>query len=219
MRLNVFLIILLVIVLIISIVILFFTIFRPLSIWNTYLDRAYMKELYPRIGSYLQSYQSPKVLDIGVEDYNRINKSLFNHDNIEYWQIDMKPFDHPDIRNSVNNGYMQSSVMEVTKNHPEKIEYFDVIISYGVLSYFDWNDEQILLYLKNIKDMLKSGGLLFLKVDSLHQQSFSPEHQVNINRHVRPYFKPFQSLEFPYYHKIINKKKEIEWECFCFQKP
>ena len=56
--------------------------------WNKYSDRDFMQKLYPKIGNYLKNHLLPKILDIGFENYNIINKDLLDNPNIIYYQLE-----------------------------------------------------------------------------------------------------------------------------------
>jgi hypothetical protein len=68
-----------------------------------------MQKLYPKIGQYLQHHLLPRILDIGFENYNIINKDLLGTPNIIYYQLE------PFIENKTykNDGLLECKVNEL----------------------------------------------------------------------------------------------------------
>ena len=56
--------------------------------------------LYEKLGKHLSNSENPRILDVGVENYNSVCKGLINNTNIQYWQLD------PNKEYSFNNGQM-----------------------------------------------------------------------------------------------------------------
>jgi LmbE family N-acetylglucosaminyl deacetylase len=141
--------------------------------WNKYSDRKFMIELYPKIGEYLSNIHilSPCVLDIGVENYNIINKDLLNNNNINYFQCE--PFINGKQFN--NNKTLECFIENLSTQYNDYENYFDVIIDFGVLGAFsiskDWSQEKIKKYIENILFVLKDNGLYFLKIDMPYMES------------------------------------------------
>jgi len=97
--------------------------------WNKYSDRIFMQKLYPKIGDHLRHHLFPKILDIGFEDYNIINKDLLNNPNIIYYQLE------PFIENKKykNDGLLKCKVNEILNENLQFKKYFNIILDFGVL--------------------------------------------------------------------------------------
>ena len=70
--------------------------------------------------------------------YNIYNFSLFNNYDINYYQLDLD-FEETYIRKQ-NNKLIKSSMLDIIKNNPNFENYFDVVVSYGVLGFELIND-------------------------------------------------------------------------------
>jgi hypothetical protein len=137
--------------------------------WNINEDRHYMKNvLYPEIGSIFRNEKSKRVLDIGVQDYNKHNKELFQNDDIEYWQIDdFSDKDSLEYAEDVSqlscDKFIQTSMLDLPTKHSETKNYFDCIISIGVLGFYRLESEIVDSYLDSVHSCLKEGGLFYLQ--------------------------------------------------------
>ena len=137
--------------------------------WNVNVDRQYMKNiLYPEIGLHFKDKESKKVLDIGVQDYNKDNKKLFINNDIEYWQIDDFSDGHSlnYSKNTIElscDKFINTSMIDLLKKCPETKNYFDCIISIGVLGFYRFEPEIVNSYIDSVHSCLKEGGLFYLQ--------------------------------------------------------
>ena len=112
--------------------------------WNKYSDRIFMQKLYPKIGDYLKHHLLPKILDIGFENYNIINKDLLCNPNIIYYQLE------PFIENKTykNDGLLECKVTEMLDEYLELYNYFHIILDFGVLGApsisQNWDEQEII---------------------------------------------------------------------------
>ena len=149
------------------------------NFWNKNIDRIQQIKIYREIGYNLDQ---GKVLDIGYEYYNIYTKHLFNNDNIQYHQIDItitskhqiNPFYWNDSsKNKFNpdilscDKFIQVDICHMIDIYPKYKEYYDVIISFGVLSFVIMEIENIKKYLYNVYILLKQGGLFYIKFDNI----------------------------------------------------
>jgi SAM-dependent methyltransferase len=132
------------------------------NFWNEWADRKYMTSIvYPSIGSYLKNKKTKRVLDIGAEWFNSINKSLFSNNNIDYWIIDIIK-----IPKKIEcNHFLKGSILRITEEHPNLKNFYNVVISFGVLGWYRFEKEEIKKYLENVYKILKPGGIFLLKLD------------------------------------------------------
>ena len=145
--------------------------------WDTNSDRYY--EMFYLCNKLVGCY---KILDVGAEYYNKYMKQiLFPQDAFlpdkEFCVVDIKDKDNPDI--SGIEGLDNYFKTDLTKdNIPDKFKrYFDAVISFGVLSAYDINEEQCIKYINNIHDALKVDGICAIKLDlfRMHRNpSFPP---------------------------------------------
>jgi len=163
--------------------------------WNKYSDRIFMQKLYPKIGKNLRHHLLPKILDIGFENFNIINKDLLNNPSIIYYQLE------PFIGNKKykNDGLLECKVTEMLDENLELYNYFNIILDFGVLGYpsvsKDWSEKEIIKYLRNIHSVLRDNGLYFLKIDLPYFDS--PDYKLDFDKMIYPYFEPisFESYE------------------------
>jgi len=171
--------------------------------WNKYSDRIFMQKLYPKIGEYLQNILNPKILDIGFEDYNIINKDLLGNLSILYFQLE------PFIENKKykNDVLLECKVDEILKKYPEYEKYFNIIIDFGVLGApsisKNWDEEQINEYIRNIYTALQDNGLYFLKIDLPYFEM--PEYKLDFDKMIYPYFEP---ISFENYQNDLHIFRE-----------
>ena len=171
--------------------------------WNKYSDRIFMQKLYPKIGDYLRHHFLPKILDIGFEDYNIINKDLLDNPNIIYYQLE------PFIENKKykNDGLLECKVNEILNENLEFKNYFNIILDFGVLGApsisKNWSEEEITEYIKNIYTVLHDNGLYFLKIDCPYFES--SEYKLDFDKMIYPYFEP---ITFETYENGIHMFRE-----------
>ena len=156
---------------------------------------------YKEIGDMLRYRESKNVLDIGINMFNIYNKSYFNNENIKYYQMDISV--PSNLKERLESTVIVDSFIELEKRYPEYIDFFDVIISYGVLGYIEFTPTQIRNYLLTASALLKKDGILYLKLDKKHMsQSFHKENIVTENQ-LLEYFKTSDILE------TVEKEEDI----------
>jgi hypothetical protein len=138
---------------------LYLSLVGSLDIWTTYIDRHYMKDiLYPK----LREFVGPegKVLSIGFESYNSIDRTLANI-SIENWFInDIREVSVPPTQGNFMLGDLPT--VAKTKHH-----FFKAIIDYGVLGFTPskWSQEAIAAHIRSYSQLLEQDGRVFLKWD------------------------------------------------------
>ena len=163
--------------------------------WNKYSDRVFMKELYPKIGKYLKHIFMPKILDIGFENFNIINKDLLNNPQITYFQLE------PFIENKIykNDFLLECKVTELIHYYPEYKKYFQIILDFGVLGApsisKNWDKQEITNYIKNIYSVLRDDGIYILKIDLPYFDM--EEYKLNFETMIYPYFDPISFEDYP----------------------
>lgn len=171
--------------------------------WNKYSDRIFMQKLYPKIGDHLRRHLLPKVLDIGFENYNIINKDLLGNPNIIYYQLE--PF--IENKNYKNDGLLECKVNEILNENLQFKKYFNIILDFGVLGAptisKNWSEEEIIEYIKNIHIILQDNGLYFLKIDCPYFEM--PEYKLDFDKIIYPYFEPITFETFPNDLHIFRK--------------
>jgi hypothetical protein len=173
--------------------------------WNKYSDRKFMQKLYPKIGNYLRKINLPKILDIGFEDYNIINKDLLNNPEVLYYQLE------PFIENKrfKNDVLLEYKVTDLLVKNIEFINYFHIILDFGVLGApsisKNWEKDEIIEYIKNIHSVLKDDGLYFLKIDLPYLEM--PEYKIHFDKMIYPYFDPVTFEDYENGIHIFNENK------------
>jgi LmbE family N-acetylglucosaminyl deacetylase len=163
--------------------------------WNKYSDRIFMQELYPKISEYFKHYLIPKILDIGFENYNIINKDLLGNPSILYYQLE------PFIENKKykNDGLLECKVNEILDDNLQLKKYFHIILDFGVLGApsisKNWTKEEIIEYIRNIYSILQDNGLYFLKIDLPYFES--SEYKLDFDKMIYPYFEPITFETYP----------------------
>ena len=178
--------------------------------WAVNGDRRYQcNEIYPKIGDYLRTRNSKNVLDIGAMMYNIYNFSLFNNYDINYYQLDLD-FEETYIRKQ-NNKLIKCSMLDIIKNNPNFENYFDVVVSHGVLGAVPINDTN--LYLKNVYQILKNDGIFYLKLDNdFVRKSARTSYEIKID----DIYQLFENIEPPI--DIKGKKMYYRYKCYCLKK-
>ncbi len=129
------------------------------NFWASHNDRMYEFYILPKK---LNITDGMNVLEIGAEYYSKHIKSILG-ENYELYLLDKKDYEHPDIYNVLDiRKFIQ---FDLTTQMNEYNDYFDRIITFGVLSHYDFTSEQIGIYLNNLATMLKPDGLCALKID------------------------------------------------------
>jgi hypothetical protein len=162
--------------------------------WNKYSDRIFMQKLYPKIGNYLKNFNFPKILDIGFENFNIINKDLLNNSNIIYYQLE--PF--VENKKYKNDFLLECKVTELLDKNVGLINYFHIILDFGVLGApsvsKNWEKEEIIEYIRNIYSVLFDDGLYILKIDLPYFEM--PEFKLDFDKMIYPYFEPIKFQDY-----------------------
>ena len=173
--------------------------------WNKYSDRIFMQKLYPKIGEHLQHHLLPRILDIGFENYNIINKDLLGTPNIIYYQLE------PFIENKTykNDGLLECKVNELLNESLQFNKYFNIILDFGVLGYpsisKNWDENEIIEYIRNIHGALRENGFYFLKIDLPYLEM--PEYKLDFDKMIYPYFEPITFETYPNDLHIFRENK------------
>jgi hypothetical protein len=167
---------------------------RSISRWNTKSNRKIMIEKYYKdIGEWLRNKESKNVLDIGINMFNIYNKSYFNNESIKYYQMDITvPIE---IKEKLDSTVIVDSFIGLEKRSPEYIDFFDVIISYGVLGYIEFTPQQITQYLITASALLKKDGKLYLKLDNKHMEQTFLKENIVTETQLLEYFKTINNIE------------------------
>jgi len=145
------------------------------AFWRQYIDRYY--EFFVLSGKIKKGY----ILDVGAEFYNKHIKEVIapgQHLTV----VDIKEPDHPDIL--IVNDLDQYCKFDMTysdhRDFPELTGKFDTVLSFGVLSYYDFRPDQCARYLDNLVGFMKPGGMAVIKVDrhALQQHAHFPAFPV-----------------------------------------
>ncbi|MDQ0458357.1 class I SAM-dependent methyltransferase [Rhizobium paknamense] len=129
------------------------------NFWSTHSDRLYQFYVLPKIVPF---GAGKKVLEIGAEYYSRYIKPIYNS-SCSLSLLDIKPYSHPDIKNVLNVDRFIH--LDMTVAIADYAEEFDIIISFGVLSHYNFSELQCELYLDNLLQMLKPCGMCAIKID------------------------------------------------------
>jgi hypothetical protein len=167
---------------------------RSISRWNTKSNRKIMiDKYYKEIGDLLRNRDSKNVLDIGINMFNIYNKSYFNNQNIKYYQIDISV--PTELKERLESKVIVDSFIELEKRYPAYIDFFDVIISYGVLGYIEFTPKQIVEYLITASSLLKKDGRLYLKLDKKHMNESFHKKNIVTEKLLLEYFKTCDVIE------------------------
>jgi len=178
---------------------------RSVSRWNTKNNRKIMiDKYYKEIGEWLRGRETKNVLDIGINMFNIYNKSYFNNEDIHYYQMDIEV--SAEMKKKLESTVIVDNFIGLEKRHPQYIDHFDVIISYGVLSYIEFRPNEIQEYLETASKLLKKDGKLYLKIDKKHmEEKFRKENIVRDEQIVR-YFKNLNHQDSLKEDIIIDKE-------------
>lgn len=102
------------------------------------------------------------MLEIGAEYYSRYIKSIFS-DYCSLSLLDIKLPSHLDIRTVLNvDRFINLDMTGLIEGYSNE---FDIIISFGVLSHYNFSELQCESYLNNLLLLLKPSGVCAIKVD------------------------------------------------------
>ena len=180
--------------------------------WRQIDDRRFMTSLYSEIGKYLSNKTNPRVLDVGVETYNSVCKTLLNNPGIQYWQLD------PKKEYSFNDGQLMCTMQQCLKKYPDHKSSYDVILDFGVLGWpgLKFSQDDIVQYIENVIGLLKDGGLYVLKIDGIPYRSMDRKYQVNFDEHIYPYLHGVSVMG--YNEQEVVHGRENDWEFWFLQK-
>ena len=171
-----------------------------IKFWNLFEDRKEMIKIYKNIG---KNSNNKKILDIGYQFYNKYNKFFFNNDNILYYQTDIINNHKLQInyKHLSCDKFFKIDFLNFVKKYPNYKNYFNCIISYGVLGVgflnsgntILFNKNEVRTYIFNCYFLLSKNGLFYFMT---HEHELD-KYNIDINY-----------LQF--YFKIIEKKKITE---------
>ena len=130
------------------------------TFWKGHSDRLYEFYVLPGI---LGIKGDSSLVEIGAEYYSKYIRSVLGITNGFFCLIDKKPKDHYDIRNVLNVDLFLSADLTSSINFP--IPTFDFVISFGVLSHYDFSLTQCVTYVQNTLKMMKNQGACAIKID------------------------------------------------------
>ena len=187
---------------------------RSVSRWNTKNNRKIMiDKYYKEIGEWLRYRESKNVLDIGINMFNIYNKSYFNNQEINYYQMDITVPN--ELKERLESTAIVDNFIELEKRYQEYIHHFDVIISYGVLGYIEFTPEEIEKYLLTACRLLKKDGKLYLKLDKKHMKKTFHKNNIVNEEQLLQYFKtdtinevisPDDIVDDEHVFYVLNKK-------------
>jgi hypothetical protein len=181
--------------------------------WSGIADRIHQKNIYQKIHEYI-NVDKIKLLDIGFEPYNHFNYFMFpiEQENFEYHVIDIKN----NIDESFKKYYkfINKSILDFQDDKYHN--YFNVVLSMGVLGFYKFKTIDIDLYLYNVFNLLNDEKSIFiLKLDNLFMTDWEDKYKIT-ESHIYKYFKNKVDPIFikdnndTLYHTIyILNKKEI----------
>lgn len=189
---------------------------REKNIYNFFkenIDRHYVvEELFPKLGSYLKNSNKKKVLNIGVEYFNKYDKEFFLNDNLYFCGLDKEKKNLPKSWEKI----YEINLCNEIKN---EIEQFDVIVDYGVIGWPGINEnlstKEIDIYFQNIKKILYYNGFYFLKIDYKLEHTFKKNKIVL--EYVNKYFMETDELDIKYKRLIQDTSKQIYYDTYVFK--
>ena len=181
------------------------------NFWKAHADRDFMAtRLFPTIGKHFQHSSSTRLLNIGIQSYNRADKDLLQNSAIEFYGLDKSHnCDIPDDWADMIYADLSQANSFLERDFGE---HFDAIVDYGVLGWpvisENFSITDFKNYINNILSMLKDTGLYFFKNDLIGQ------HQ-QVKDFVCGYFEPTSFYDIshvtlgglPIYETFVFKKK------------
>ena len=158
--------------------------------------------IYPAVGTHLKSSKTKRVLDIGAQWYDAKNRNLFCNKDIVYWVIDIgqKPKDLKCQR------FLKVSILDLPDIYHNLENYFDVVISYGVLGFFKFDKKSVNRYLENVFKSLAPNGVFLLKLDTFEIEQFEEEYKIDLSV-IHKYFTPCRIEDLPEEKLVTDGKK------------
>lgn len=182
------------------------------DIWRLYIDRYYMKDiLYPHVGKFVGS--NGKVLSIGYEPYNNIDRTLARIEP-ENWYI------NDILQQSIPTTYGQFILGNLPKVAETKKHFFRAIVDYGVLGFTPakWPEGAVEAHIKSYGELLEPNGRVFLKWD-MNWPKDNPEMWKKtlplLQAHLIPYMGYLQGDQrcpSSFKKMLISSFHEVEWE-------
>ena len=170
------------------------------SFWQQNKDRIFMLQFYPKLKKF------KTILDIGARDYTYRCKNLIGSADVKY--IQMEPYPPKKLN---NDGLLECRVQESLKKFPKYTSFFDVVVDFGVLGWgtIELTSIDIIEYIKNVRGLLKEGGMYVLKVDP------SGKKRLDFSKYIEPYFEYQDFGGWKNIHKVdvydiyFLKKKKV----------
>ena len=163
--------------------------------------------MYEQIGNNLRECTNKNVLDVGFEVFNIYNYSYFNNYDINYYQIDIR-YNEEYIKKIPFGKFIFQDLLSY-----DKFDFYNVVISFGVLGYIEFTPEQIDNYLMQIYKLLISDGIFYLKIDNKHMGKTFDKNNIVNNTQIYKYFKNYKDQftignnEFTFY--VLEKNVSI----------
>ncbi|HAS82718.1 MAG TPA: hypothetical protein DCS43_08615 [Verrucomicrobia bacterium] len=149
------------------------------AFWRRFPDRYYQFfVMAPRL-------KPGRILEVGAEFYNKYIKEVIAPGQ-ELTVVDIKAPDHPDIASicGLDYYYRLDMTSDDGLNYPWLQGHFDTVLSFGVLSAYDFTYEECVRYVQNMARFLKPEGLAIFKIDrhrlTLHTKLPSFAHLISI---------------------------------------
>lgn len=148
------------------------------AFWRLYIDRYYEFFVLSK------KMRRGQILDVGAEFYNKYIKEVIAHGQT-LTVVDLKEPDHPDIQivKDLDHYHRFDMTRDDYQDFPTLAGQFDTVLSFGVLSYYDFSPDMCSRYIDNMVGFMKPDGMAIFKVDrhaiEKHQQfpAFSVLHQ------------------------------------------
>ena len=130
---------------------------NEITFWATNEDRQFMAQLYPKLG------QFSAILDVGARGYTARCKGMIASETTKYYQLEP----YPPNSGLNNDGLLETTMQGSLAKYPEYRQSFDAVVDYGVLGWgaIEFSKQDIKDYIRNVRGLLKNGGLWALKID------------------------------------------------------
>ena len=109
-------------------------------------------------------------------------------------------------------------MQQCLERYPEHAGRYDTVLDFGVLGWpgLKFSQDDIDLYIKNVLNLLKDGGLYILKIDGTPYKNLDKKNQINFDKHIYPYFQGTSVMGFREQEVICGD--ENDWEFWFLQK-
>lgn len=177
------------------------------AFWRHYIDRYYEFFVLSK------KMKRGQILDVGAEFYNKYIKEVIA-DGQTLTVVDLKEPDHPDILivKDLDHYYRFDMTRDDYQDFPTLAGQFDTVLSFGVLSYYDFSPDMCSRYIDNMIGFMKPDGMAIFKVDrhaiEKHQQfpAFSVLHQWIADRFCIKELDVLTSINQAFYFYYCTKK-------------